>query len=223
MEQDDNRSTPIITARALAFWEIVSVTISCLIAEWVVLSLLSRHRWMVMVPAILAVAFMFLSHQAYRENPRSLGFRVDNFMAAARLVFWPTLIAVVVIFLIGWLLSGPPSAARLLRPRLLLLPLWALFQQYALQGFMNRRAQAVFGTGAKSVILVAGVFSLLHLPNLVLSSLTLIGGLIWGTIYQRQANLYALAASHTVASICLVMSLPLSVMNGLRVGFKYFG
>jgi membrane protease YdiL (CAAX protease family) len=223
MEQDDNRSAPEITARALAFWEIVSVTISCLIAEWVVLSFLSRHRWLVIVPAILAVAFMFLSHQAYRENPRSLGFRVDNFMAAARLVFWPTLIAVVVIFLIGWLLSGPPSPARLLRPRLLLLPLWALFQQYASQGFMNRRAQAVFGTGPKSVILVAGVFSLLHLPNLVLSSLTLIGGLIWGTVYQRQANLYALAASHTVASICLVMSLPMSVINGLRVGFKYFG
>jgi membrane protease YdiL (CAAX protease family) len=103
------------------------------------------------------------------------------------------------------------------------LPFWALFQQYALQGYMNRRAQVVFGKGPKSVILIAVVFSTLHLPNLVLSCLTLIGGLIWGAVYQRQANLYALAASHTVASISLVMALPLSIINGLRVGFKYFG
>jgi membrane protease YdiL (CAAX protease family) len=106
---------------------------------------------------------------------------------------------------------------------LLLLPLWALFQQYALQGFINRRAQLVFGLGARSVVLVAVVFSLLHLPNLVLSSLTLIGGLVWAAVYQRQANLFALAASHTVASVSLAIALPLNVINGLRVGFKYFG
>jgi membrane protease YdiL (CAAX protease family) len=223
MEEDDNEATQITSPRALAFWEILSVTVSCLIAEWVVLSFLSLHRWSVVIPAVLAVAFMILSHQAYRENLHTLGFRIDNFSAALRLLFWPTVIALFVIFFVGWLLSGPPSPSRLLRPRLLVLPFWALFQQYALQGFMNRRAQAIFGKGPRSVILVAVVFSILHLPNLVLSCLTLIGGLVWGAVYQRQANLYALAASHTVASICLVMALPLNVINGLRVGFKYFG
>jgi len=209
--------------RTLALWEIVSITISCLIAEWVVLSLLSRHRWLVIVPMGLAIAFMFLSHKAQGDTLRSLGFRIDNFIAAVRLLFWPTVVAVALILVVGWLMAGPPSASRLLRPRLLLLPLWALFQQYALHGFMNRRAQVAFGKGPKSVILVAVVFSILHLPNLVLSALTFVGGLIWGAVYQRQANLYALAASHTVASVSLVMALPLSVINGLRVGFKYFG
>jgi hypothetical protein len=223
MEDDDNEPAPITSPRALAFWEILSVTVSCLIAEWVVLSFLNLHRWLVIIPAMLAVAFMMLSHQAYRESLQTLGFRLDNFLPALRQLLWPTVIALIVIFVVGWFLAGPPLPSRLLRPRLLLLPFWALFQQYALQGFMNRRAQLIFGKGPKSVILIAVVFSLLHLPNLVLSALTLIGGLIWGTVYQRQANLYALAASHTVASIALVMALPLSVINGLRVGFKYFG
>jgi hypothetical protein len=223
MEDDDNEPTQITSPRALAFWEILSVTVSCLIAEWVVLSFLSLHRWLVIIPAMLAVAFMILSHQAYQESLQTLGFRLDNFLTAFRQVLWPTVIALIVIFVVGWFLAGPPSPARLLRPRLLLLPFWALFQQYALQGFMNRRAQLVFGKGPRSVILIAVIFSLLHLPNLVLSGLTLVGGLIWGTVYQREANLYALAASHTLASISLVMALPLSVINGLRVGFKYFG
>lgn len=214
---------PTTTSRTLALAEIVSVALSCLIAEWVFLSFLSRYRWLVIVPLLLAVAFMVLSHRAYRESARDLGFRSDNLVRALRLLIWPTLIAIIIIFVVGWYLTGPPSLPRLLRPRLLVVPAWALFQQYALQGFINRRAQVAFGKGVVSVLLVAVVFAVLHLPNPVLSMLTLLGGLIWATVYQREANLFALAASHTVASISLAIALPLTVINGLRVGFKYFG
>jgi membrane protease YdiL (CAAX protease family) len=214
---------PTTTSRTLALAEIVSVALSCLIAEWVFLSFLSGYRWLVIVPLLLAVAFMVLSHRAYRESARDLGFRSDNLVRTLRLLIWPTLIAVTIIFVVGWSLTGPPSLPRLLRPRLLIVPAWALFQQYALQGFINRRAQVAFGKGVVSVLLVAVVFAVLHLPNPVLSMLTLLGGLIWAAIYQREANLLALAASHTVASISLAIALPLNVINGLRVGFKYFG
>lgn len=214
---------PTTTSRTLALAEIVSVALSCLIAEWVFLSFLSRYRWLVIVPLLLAVAFMVLSHRAYRESARDLGFRSDNLVRTLRLLIWPTLIAIIIIFVVGWYLTGPPSLPRLLRPRLLVVPAWALFQQYALQGFINRRAQVAFGKGVVSVLLVAVVFAVLHLPNPVLSMLTLLGGLIWATVYQREANLFALAASHTVASISLAIALPLTVINGLRVGFKYFG
>jgi len=105
----------------------------------------------------------------------------------------------------------------------LVVPAWALFQQYALQGYINRRAQMALGKGGGSILLVASVFAIFHLPNPVLAAVTLVGGLIWAAIYQREANLFALAASHTVASISLAMALPLNVINGLRVGFKYFG
>jgi membrane protease YdiL (CAAX protease family) len=223
MKHKQERSIEIISARTLALSEIISVVISCLIAEWVFLSLLSRQRWLLVVPVLLAFGFMFVSHKAYGETWRQLGFSFNNFFAALRLLFWPTLIAVVAIIAIGWYLSGQPELLRLLRPRLLLVPAWALFQQYALQAFINRRAQIVFGKGIWSVGLVAVVFALLHLPNPVLASLTFLGGLIWASVYQRQANLFALAASHTVASITLALALPLNVINGLRVGFKYFG
>ena len=223
MSDKQPQSDPAIGARTLAIAEIISVALSCLIAEWVFLSFLSRYRWLVIVPLLLAVSFMVLSHKAYKESLHDLGFRSDNFLSALRLLVVPTLIAVAIIFLVGWYLTGPPSVPRLLRPRLLLLPAWALFQQYALQGYINRRAQTALGTGGGSILLVATVFAILHLPNPVLAALTLVGGLIWAAIYQREANLFALAASHTVASISLAMALPLNVINGLRVGFKYFG
>jgi membrane protease YdiL (CAAX protease family) len=109
------------------------------------------------------------------------------------------------------------------RARYFLLPLWALFQQYALNGFINRRAQIALGKGPKSIVLVALVFALLHLPNPLLVMVTFIGGVIWAAAYQRQPNLFALALSHTVVSITLALTIPASLLNSLRVGFKYFG
>jgi hypothetical protein len=223
MPQNKEQRIEVISAKALALAEIFSLAISCLIAEWVVLSFFSLYRWLVIVPLTLAVIYMVLSHRAYNESTHALGFRLDNFWSSVRLLFWPTLLAVIVVFVIGWLLAGPPAVSRLMRSRLLLLPAWALLQQYALQGFVNRRAQVVFGKGAASILVVAAVFAGLHLPNPVLTGLTFAGGLIWAAVYQREANLFALAASHTVASLSLAVALPLNVINGLRVGFKYFG
>jgi hypothetical protein len=57
----------------------------------------------------------------------------------------------------------------------------------------------------------------------MLALATLIGGFIWAAVYQRQANLFALALSHTIASISLAIALPPNLLNNLRVGFKFFG
>ncbi|HEV2707307.1 MAG TPA: CPBP family glutamic-type intramembrane protease [Pyrinomonadaceae bacterium] len=213
--------------RALAAWEIVSVTASALIAEWVVLALAGRSRLVMLVPVVSAFTLIFLSQRIRRERARDLGWRLDNFFEAVRLLALPMLAATLFCILLGWLYGG--LNLRLWRGgwSYLIVPTlgvaWGLMQQFVLQAFINRRAQIIWGRGRLSVFVVALVFGLLHLPNPGLSVATFAGGLLWATVYQRAPNLLALSLSHALMTWVLISTIPPPLLNNLRVGFKYFG
>lgn len=212
--------------RVLAFWEIVSIASTALIAVWAVLAL-ATSRWVLAIPIALAFTFIFLSHSIRKESARELGWRTDNFLQAMRLLLLPMLAGAVVMALIGWYLGSLRFALPRNRMAILWLPFvgmaWGLLQQYVLQAFFNRRAQMVWGRGAVSVIVVALIFAVIHLPNLWLAVATFVGGLIWAAAYQRAPNLLALGLSHGVMTWVLITTVPQSALQSLRVGFKYFG
>ena len=83
----------------LAFWEIASVLTSCLLAEWVVLSFAGGSKLVGAVPVILALGLMLYSHRERGENAKDVGFRMDNFLDACRLLLLPT--AAVILLLIA--------------------------------------------------------------------------------------------------------------------------
>jgi membrane protease YdiL (CAAX protease family) len=212
--------------RALAFWEIVSLTSTALIAVWAVLAL-ATTRWLLLAPIILALSFIILSHRIRRETARELGWRTDNFLEALKLLALPMMGAALVMVVIGWLTGSLRVAMPEKRANLLWLPFagiaWGLVQQYVLQAFFNRRAQMVWGRGWISVGIVAFIFALIHLPNWWLAVATFVGGVVWAAVYQRAPNLLALGLSHGLMTWVLISCVPQSALQSLRVGFKYFG
>jgi membrane protease YdiL (CAAX protease family) len=215
-------------SRALAAWEILSVASSIIVAEWAVLAL-GNHKILLAVPVACVFSLILYSHRLRGETLRELGWRTDNFLRAARLLLPPMIGGTLVLVLVGWLWFGGSFSFGKRRAGWAILGfpvwglLWGLLQQYVLQAFINRRAQLVFGKGAKSIVLVASVFALLHLPNVWLMGATFLGGLIWAAVYQRAPNLYALALSHSFLTWTLISTLPTDALRGLRVGYKFFG
>lgn len=209
--------------KTLALWEIASVTSSFLFAEWMIQSFAGSSQLVSAVPIGLAFALMLLSHHARGETAREIGWRMDNFFDTVRLLILPVIGMGILIVVIGWLSRGLRSDKLQIWQWVVWLPVWGLIQQYVLQGFINRRAQIVWGRGARSVLVVACVFALLHLPNPWLSVATFVGGAVWAWVYQRAPNLPALALSHAVLSLVLASSFPASAINSLRVGIRYFG
>lgn len=214
--------------RQLAAWEIGSVVLSVLIAEWIAASIAGGSRFIVAMPIALAFGFMIASHRLRNETLRELGFRFDNFLRAGTLLLLPMLLVAVLCLVLGRWYGGRINflgwhAGTPLMAQLALGFGWGLLQQYVLQSFINRRAQLIVGKGRLSILLVASVFSALHLPNAWLALATLVGGAVWAAVYQRAPNLFALALSHSLMTWVIVSTLPASALHHLRIGFKYFG
>ncbi|HEX8473439.1 MAG TPA: CPBP family intramembrane glutamic endopeptidase [Pyrinomonadaceae bacterium] len=214
--------------RALAAWEIASLTVSTLIAEWVVFSLGGGSNLLLAVPLAFAFVFMFCSHRLRGETARDIGLCLDNFAQAMRLLILPMLVTSALLVLVGILSGNDLNFGKWRGGQSIFgVPalgfLWGLMQQYALQAFINRRAQILWGKGFRSVFLVAFLFGLLHFPNPWLTAATFAGGLLWAWVYQRAPNLFALALSHMLMTWVLVSTVPASALRGLRVGYKFFG
>jgi membrane protease YdiL (CAAX protease family) len=227
-QHGDARLTSDAGERPLAVWEIASIVSSMFIAEWIAASVAGGSRFVVAIPITLAFAFMIVSHRLRNETLRDLGFRFDNFQRAGLLLLLPMVVVAVLCLTLGRWFGGQTNfqAWHAGTPVIVQLALgfgWGLAQQYVLQGFINRRAQLVLGRGWLSVLLVAAVFSALHLPNVWLAVATFTGGVVWAAVYQRAPNLFALAVSHSLMTWVIVATLPASALHHLRIGFKYFG
>jgi len=224
--------TAKISLRAVTALEIASVLVSVIITSWAIIPLQPRQRWLATLPALLAIALMINSHRVRGESPREIGFTTRHFRRALRLVMTPTLIACAVFAAIGY---GAGSFHRTSHfwSNLLVTPVWALIQQYVLQGFIHRRVRFLLINDSLApderkrrtrlaILATTAIFSLAHAPNLSLMTLTFAGALIWSWVYARAPNLFAIALSHAAISLMLMTSLPPWLLPSMSVGYKHF-
>lgn len=205
-------------------------------ADWVELSLMTllvlSYAWLwdgafrghgVLV-LFLFLAIVVTGHRRRGETLREIGFRLDNFWSSARFVFSFAVPAALVIILIGWLtgLLHPRPIGHLI-PRLAILPLFSIAQQYALLGFYYRRFDDVLPGVPLPILITAGLFAFFHLPNPFLTVATFVAGILACIFYRKAPNLYVIGIAHGLLAAVLESSLHGLMTVGMKVGLRALG
>jgi len=99
--------------------------------------------------------------------------------------------------------------------------IWAFVQQFLLQGYFLLRLLRLTQNPAGAAVAAAGIFAAAHLPNPILTPLTLLWGLGACFVFLRYRNLYPLAVAHAAFGICVAITIPGPVVHNMRVGLGY--
>ena len=98
---------------------------------------------------------------------------------------------------------------------------WAFMQQLLLQGYFLARLLRVVPSKTWAVIIAATVFALVHLPNPILTPVTLLWGLVACFVFLQSRNVYPLAIAHAIFGICVAITVPATMHHNMRVGLGY--
>ena len=94
-------------------------------------------------------------------------------------------------------------------------------QQLLLQGFFLPRFLGLIKNQVYAALLAAVLFALAHLPNPILTPVTLVWGLAACLLFLRYRNLYPLAMAHAIFGITIAITIPGPVDHNMRVGLGY--
>ena len=182
---------------------------------WIAAPLVSvRGPWLAL-PVVLVLGLCAMHNQRTRD----WGFSGEAFWPA---LLWATVTTALLGAALWWAGHRMGPAPRRDAPLLdfFYVLVWGGSQQFVLQTVILRESQSVFARAAVPV--AASIFAALHLPNPFLTIVTLVGGLIWCTIYARHPNIIPLALSHAIATVIILLSFHPSTTNALRTGWRYF-
>ncbi len=171
--------------------------------------------WVAAAAVILITAISF-------EGFRSMGLRAANFrrslwIAAAALL--AAGVAVAVAARLGTL--HLPGGIIAFIETYVGYSIWSGVQEFLLQGFFLLRFLRLIPNPRLAAMTAATLFAAAHLPNPILTPITLIWGLAACLLFLRYRNLYSLALAHAILGIAVAVTIPGPVDHNMRVGLGY--
>jgi hypothetical protein len=171
---------------------------------------------------LAAILCVVLSTSLSFDGWRPMGLRVSNpfrplWIIAASLILAAIAIAIAARLHTLRQFEGP----RAFLQRYWGYAIWAFLQQFLLQDFFLLRLLRLLPTRTTAVVVAASLFALAHLPNPVLTPITLVWGLVACLHFLRYRNVYPLAISHAILGISLAITIPGPIDHNMRVGLGY--
>jgi membrane protease YdiL (CAAX protease family) len=176
-----------------------------------------KHLWWVAADAVVIIAALSFN------GLKPMGLRAANFLQSIWIAGAALLLAAAAIVVAIHLdtLRLPPGGASAFIKTYWAYALWACVQQLLLQGFFLPRFLGLLKNRAYAALLAAVLFALAHLPNPILTPVTLIWGLAACLLFLNYRNLYPLAMAHAIFGITIAITVPGPVDHNMRVGLGY--
>ncbi|MCU1322396.1 MAG: hypothetical protein JWM43_2045 [Acidobacteriaceae bacterium] len=157
------------------------------------------------------------------EGWRWMGLRVAGLLRSLWVVGIALAVALVAVMLAQWFdtLNRPEGAALFVKT-FWSYAVWSLVQQFLLQVFVLLRLVRLFPQRRRlAIALAAGMFAVVHLPNPLLTCLTLAWGVGACWLFLRYRNVYTLGITHAILGVCVAIVVPGHLDHNMRVGRGY--
>ncbi len=99
--------------------------------------------------------------------------------------------------------------------------IWAFMQQFVLQDFFLLRLVRVLPSRGAAIFTASALFAIAHIPNPLLTVVTMLWGLTACAIFLKYRNLYVLGLAHGILGLCIAVSVPNAIHHHMRVGLGY--
>jgi membrane protease YdiL (CAAX protease family) len=167
------------------------------------------------LPTIIVVGLAIWHDVKHRE----WGFDWKAFGGASRLAAGWTVLAIAGIFAAG-AMAGTIHDRRDFLGTFGWLVVWGGAQQWVLQTTVLRDCQRATNRHA-GIGVAALLFGVLHMPNVFLTVMTTLGGLVWCAIYDRYPNIVPLAVSHALTTTAILYAFDEAITGRLRIGASF--
>jgi hypothetical protein len=177
--------------------------------------------WQAVLWVIAALTMFYIAYLSF-EGFRPMGLCTANLVRSLWAVAFAMVLSLAAVVLAVRLHTlHVPETPLLFVRHYGLYVMWAAIQQIVLQWFFLSRSLRLLSDASSAAALTAGLFAVAHLPNPILTVITLFFGLASCYFYLYYRNLVPLALAHAILGISIGITVPGSIDHNMRVGISY--
>ena len=177
--------------------------------------------WQAFLWVIASAIVVYIAYLSF-EGLRPMGLCTRNLVRSLWAVAFAMVLALGAVTLaVRFHTLHLPETPLLLVRHFGLYALWAAVQQIILQWFFLSRSLRLLSEPASAAALTSGLFAVAHLPNPILTLITLFFGFAACYFYLYYRNLVPLALAHAILGISIAITIPGSIDHNMRVGISY--
>jgi hypothetical protein len=176
------------------------------------------QQWLYILAVLWIAATSFVAFPGWT----ALGFRRGGLLSSFWVVFAAAIVSACAIFIAvridtirhpinarGWVMTFGGYTV------------WSFVQQFLLQGYFLFRFLRLLPRREWAAVAAAVIFAAAHLPNPILTPVTLVGSLVACFVFLRFRNVFPLALAHALLGITVAITIPGPVVHNMRVGLGY--